>query len=76
MSEASRKGSTLARILKEEQTLPTDRQIEDNPQAPDLQEEDGDNKEELYDEINSLYNMENPKGEDTNVDDLKSQYSQ
>jgi hypothetical protein len=29
----------------------------------------------MYDEINSLYDMENPKGEDNEVDDRKSQYS-
>jgi hypothetical protein len=31
-------------------------------------------KEELYDEINSLYNMENPKGDD--ADERRSTYSQ
>lgn len=31
-------------------------------------------REELYDDINSLYNMENPKGDD--LDERRSQYSQ
>ncbi len=37
------------------------------------EEDEAAEKEELYDQINSLYNMENPKGEDQ--DDRRSQYS-
>lgn len=39
-----------------------------------VQDQDGEDiKSELYDEINSLYNMDNPKGDD--ADDRKSQFS-
>jgi hypothetical protein len=42
------------------------------PEGAAEQEAD-EEKEELYDEINSLYNMENPKGDDP--EERKSQYS-
>lgn len=48
-----------------------------NPISPNElgeEEQSEDNRAEMYDEINSLYNMENPKGEPE--DDRKSQYSQ
>jgi hypothetical protein len=39
-------------------------------------EQSGDEKAELYDEINSLYNLDNPKGGDTiDEDDKRSQYT-
>jgi len=49
---------------------PTGNQVVENP--PQDQEAE-DEKAELYDEINSLYNMDNPKGDDQ--DDRKSQFS-
>ena len=38
-------------------------------------EQSGDEKAELYDEINSLYNLENPKGDTIDEDDKRSQYT-
>ena len=45
----------------------------EHPEVVPEEDEQAAEKEELYDEINSLYNMENPKGEDQ--DDRRSQYS-
>jgi hypothetical protein len=38
-----------------------------------IEQEAEDEKAELYDEINSLYNMDNPKGDD--LDERRSQFS-
>ena len=43
------------------------------PENVNQEQEGDDEKAELYDEINSLYNMENPKGDDP--DERKSQFS-
>lgn len=55
---------------------PQQQQVENGPAAglealPEEASEE--NRAELYDEINSLYNMENPKGDD--YDEKASQYS-
>lgn len=42
----------------------------EHPETVAEEDEQAAEKEELYDEINSLYNMENPKGEDQ--DDSRS----
>lgn len=48
---------------------PGNQVVENIPQDQEAEDE----KAELYDEINSLYNMDNPKGDDP--DDRKSQFS-
>jgi hypothetical protein len=47
--------------------------VNENAEALNEVEDQAAEKEELYDEINSLYNMENPRGQDQ--DDRRSQYS-
>ena len=49
------------------------KQLVEHPDAVPEEDEQAAEKEELYDEINSLFNMENPKGDDQ--DDRRSQYS-
>ena len=38
--------------------------VKTNENGEGVEDEKADEKEELYDEINSLYNMENPRGQD------------
>lgn len=46
------------------------------PENGIIDQEAEDEKAELYDEINSLYNMENPKGDETDDRKSTSQFSQ
>ena len=67
--------SKVAASIKEQEGPVGDNGANPNPpveEAPKDQEAE-DEKAELYDEINSLYNMENPKGDDP--DERKSQFS-
>jgi len=70
--------SRVAASIKDQQEAPANdnganqapNQPADNPQND---QEAEDEKAELYDEINSLYNMDNPKGDDP--DERRSQFS-